>query len=251
MISLRYIRHGNISAYMGADPIFQYGEYVLSNGLFLPSERDLMYFVCDTSELLKGDILKHYQAYKTGLECNVLQIDEARYKEDLPPLGLNWIKLVLQDVLYDPKPKIIYTPNMNQSMQMSENTVNFDNDDVDKAGQDGIMEERENNYKQNPDTGKMEGSYPGSGSVKNESSTPKNVKRTMSFRERKIISSDIATNHPNLKEGETYADQIKNDCYVFTCFGFGKYSFLFKFPIVGNEDYMEYLSNNDEEINII
>ena len=123
-------------------PVITALETALNRGLLLPSERDLMYFVCDTSELLKGDILKRYQAYKTGLECNVLQIDEARYKEDLPPLGLNWIKLGLQDVLYDPKTKTIYTPNMNQSMMMSENTVNFGNDDVDNDSQDDIMEER-------------------------------------------------------------------------------------------------------------
>ena len=135
---------GLVSAVKGAViPVITALETALNRGLLLPSERDLMYFVCDTSELLKGDILKRYQAYKTGLECNVLQIDEARYKEDLPPLGLNWIKLGLQDVLYDPKTKTIYTPNMNQSMQMSENTVNFGNDEVDNAGQDGIMEERE------------------------------------------------------------------------------------------------------------
>lgn len=144
-------------------PVITALETALNRGLLLPSERDLMYFTLDTSELLKGDILKRYQAYKTGLECNVLQIDEARYKEDLPPLGLNWIKLGLQDVLYDPKTKTIYTPNMNQSMQMSENTVNFGNDDVDKGSQGGIMEERENNYKQNTETGKMEGSYPEGG----------------------------------------------------------------------------------------
>lgn len=124
-------------------PVIMAFEAALDRGLLLPSERDLMYFTFDTTELLKGDILKRYQAYKTGLECNVLQIDEARYKEDLPPLGLNWIKLGLQDVLYDPKTKTIYTPNMNQSMQMSENKVNFGNDEVDNSGQSGIMEERE------------------------------------------------------------------------------------------------------------
>lgn len=106
-------------------PVITAFENALDRGLLLPSERDLMYFAFDTNELLKGDVLKRYQAYKTGLECNVLQIDEARYKEDLPPLGLNWIKLGLQDVLYDPKTKVIYTPNMNQSMQMSENPVSF------------------------------------------------------------------------------------------------------------------------------
>ncbi len=123
-------------------PVIMAFEAALDRGLLLPSERDLMYFTFDTTELLKGDILKRYQAYKTGLECNVLQIDEARYKEDLPPLGLNWIKLGLQDVLYDPKTKTIYTPNMNQSMTMSENKVNFGNDEVDNPDEGGIIEER-------------------------------------------------------------------------------------------------------------
>ena len=122
-------------------PVITAFEAALNRGLLLPSERDLMYFTFDTTELLKGDILKRYQAYKTGLECNVLQIDEARYKEDLPPLGLNWIKLGLQDVLYDPKTKTIYTPNMNQSMTMNESRVNFGKN-IDNGKQSGIIEER-------------------------------------------------------------------------------------------------------------
>ena len=124
-------------------PVITAFENALDRGLLLPSERDLMYFAFDTNELLKGDVLKRYQAYKTGLECNVLQIDEARYKEDLTPLGLNWIKLGLQDVLYDPKTKMIYTPNMNQSMQMSENTVSFGEKTVDNGAGDGIIEKRD------------------------------------------------------------------------------------------------------------
>lgn len=32
----------------------------------------------------------------------------------MPKLGLHWIKLGLQDVLYDPKTKTVYTPNTNQ-----------------------------------------------------------------------------------------------------------------------------------------
>ena len=122
-------------------PVITAFEAALNRGLLLPSERDLMYFTFDTTELLKGDILRRYQAYKTGLECNVLQIDEARYKEDLPPLGLNWIKLGLQDVLYDPKTKTIYTPNMNQSMTMNESRVNFGKN-IDNGKQSGIIEER-------------------------------------------------------------------------------------------------------------
>ena len=36
---------------------------------------------------------------------------KVRYKEDMPPLGLNFIKLGLNDVLYDPVSKTFYTPN--------------------------------------------------------------------------------------------------------------------------------------------
>ena len=120
-------------------PVITVFEAALNKGLLLPSERDLKYFSFDTTEMLRGDILKRYQAYKMGLESNVLQIDEVRYKEDLPPLGLNWIKLGLQDVLYDPKTKTIYTPNMNQYMQMGENKLP---ETVDSGAEGGIIDER-------------------------------------------------------------------------------------------------------------
>lgn len=74
-------------------------------------KRQSYYFVLDTTELLKADILSRYQAYSIGLQSNFLQPDEVRYKEDLPPLGLDFIKLGLNDVLYNPKTQKIYTPN--------------------------------------------------------------------------------------------------------------------------------------------
>jgi hypothetical protein len=43
-----------------------------------------------------------------------MQIDEVRYLENLEPLGLNFIKLGLQDVLFNPVTKEVYTPNTNQ-----------------------------------------------------------------------------------------------------------------------------------------
>ena len=41
-------------------------------------------------------------------------------KENMEPLGLEFIKLGLQDVLYDPKTKVVYTPNTNQSNKLEE-----------------------------------------------------------------------------------------------------------------------------------
>ncbi len=81
-----------------------------------------------------------------------MQIDEVRYAEDLEPLGLDWIKLGLNDVLYDPKTKTIYTPNTNQTSVMGESTLQGEPEDA-------IIEPR-GDYIQGSD-GKMQGSRPG------------------------------------------------------------------------------------------
>ena len=78
------------------------------------SEYGVFYFAFDTKEITKGDIKTRFEAYKTALESNLMQIDECRYMEDLEPLGLNFIKLGLQDVLFNPVTKEVYTPNTNQ-----------------------------------------------------------------------------------------------------------------------------------------
>lgn len=93
-------------------------EQAFNEGLLLESEKETMYWACDTSALELGDILKRFQAYKLAIEGNFMQADEIRYKEDMPALGLNWIRLGLQDVLYDHKTKQIYTPNTNSLVKM-------------------------------------------------------------------------------------------------------------------------------------
>jgi len=69
--------------------------------------------------LLKGDIEKRFNAYKTAIEANIMQIDEVRYELDLKPLGFNCIKLGLQDVLLNPETGEIYTPNTNASVNLN------------------------------------------------------------------------------------------------------------------------------------
>lgn len=90
------------------------------------SERGVFYFAFDTKEITKGDIKTRFEAYKTALESNLMQIDECRYMEDLEPLGLNFIKLGLQDVLFNPVTKEVYTPNTNQikNIEGSEDDAN-------------------------------------------------------------------------------------------------------------------------------
>lgn len=109
-------------------PIIYEIQTALNKELLLEVEKGKKYFAIDTSELLKGDILKRYQAYQIGLSQNFLQPDEVRYKEDLKPLNFNYIKLGLQDVLLDPKTGRIYTPNTNSFANFNDKSLQNQND---------------------------------------------------------------------------------------------------------------------------
>lgn len=101
-------------------PIIKAFETELKRDLLLESEKDKYYFAFDTKELMKGDILKRFQAYQIGINTGFMQWDEVRYREDLEPYGLDFIKMGLQDVLYNVKTKEIYTPNTNKTNSMSQ-----------------------------------------------------------------------------------------------------------------------------------
>ncbi len=95
------------------NPILKEFECALNRDLLLETEKESYFFAADTSELTKGDIEKRYRAYELASKNGFLQTDEIRLKENLPPLGLNFVRLGLQDVLFDPKTQQFYMPNMN------------------------------------------------------------------------------------------------------------------------------------------
>lgn len=128
-------------------PIVSAIQTALNKSLLLWAEKSDHYFILDTKELLKGDILKRYQAYQIALHEGFLQVDEVRYEEDREPFNLNWIKLGLQDVLFDTKNHTIYTPNTNQ-------TVKFGEFSIDKQNESGIMETRYNDSQPRDDHGR-------------------------------------------------------------------------------------------------
>ena len=109
-------------------PILTTIECALNRDLLLEKEKKSFYFAFYTKEITKGDIKTRFEAYKTALDANLMQIDECRYMEDLEPLGLNFIKLGLQDVLFNPQTKEIYTPNTNKVTNISDTGgENFEN----------------------------------------------------------------------------------------------------------------------------
>lgn len=96
-------------------------ECALNRDLLLETEKGILYFAADTSELTKGDIEKRFRAYEIAGKNGFMQIDEIRIKENMPPMGLDFVRLGLQDVLYDPKTKQFYTPNMNATGSLNDN----------------------------------------------------------------------------------------------------------------------------------
>ncbi len=105
---------------MGVMPILKTIECALNRELLLEREKSSFYFAFDTKELLKGDIKERFEAYKIAIEANFMSVDEVRYMEDLPALGIDWIKLGLDSVLYNPKTKEIYTPNTDKTNSISD-----------------------------------------------------------------------------------------------------------------------------------
>ena len=93
-------------------PVVETYRAALDRALLTEAEkRQGLFFVPDTTELLKGDMTSRFGAYATALQNNIMSIDEVRYRENLPPLGFNFMRLGLADVLYDPVSGRIITPN--------------------------------------------------------------------------------------------------------------------------------------------
>lgn len=97
------------------NPILKEFECALNRDLLLETEKGIYFFAADTSELTKGDIEKRFKAYETASRNGFLQIDEIRRKENYPPLGMDFVRLGLQDVLFDPETRQFYIPNMNET----------------------------------------------------------------------------------------------------------------------------------------
>ena len=94
-------------------------ETELDNVLLLESEKEQGYYwAFDTKELTRGSMKERYDAYEIAVRNNILQIDEIRREEDYEPLGFNFVKLGLEDVLLNPVTMDVFTPNTGQTKNL-------------------------------------------------------------------------------------------------------------------------------------
>lgn len=97
-------------------PVIKALENALNKYLLLEREKEDMFFAFDTDEALKANAEKRYRIYDMAVKGGIMQVDEVREKENMPKLGLDFIRLGLQDVLYNPETKEIIVPNMAAKM---------------------------------------------------------------------------------------------------------------------------------------
>ena len=94
-------------------------ETALDAVLLLESEKEEGYYwAFDTKELTRGSMKERYEAYEIAVRNNILQLDEIRREEDYEPLGFNFVKLGLQDVLLNPETMDVFTPNTGQTKNL-------------------------------------------------------------------------------------------------------------------------------------
>jgi len=162
-------------------------ETELDNVLLLESEKEQGYYwAFDTKELTRGSLKERYDAYEIAVRNNILQVDEIRREEDYEPLGFNFIKLGLQDVLLNPETMDVFTPNTGQTKNLKTGEERADG-----------MELRE--YIQLPN-GKMNGSTGGNNGGKSGDSSKSGGKSAKKVD--KTEKSDIIDFEKNKKELE-------------------------------------------------
>jgi HK97 family phage portal protein len=110
-------------------PLLEAFEAAVNAVLLQDKEKGKLVFKFDTTSILMADIEKRFKAYDIAVKNGILQIDEIRKVEKYEPMGLDFIKLGLADVLYNPKTKEIYTPNTNAVVTMGEEIKQADGSD--------------------------------------------------------------------------------------------------------------------------
>lgn len=199
-------------------PILDMMETAFDSDLLTEEEKGRFYFAFDTKELTRGDISARFGAYAVALEKGFMQIDEVRALEDLPPTGMEFMKLSQADVLYDPATKRIYTLNSNKWAVFGDGE--FEDVEGEKAPGKDIPEEVRGNGQNciQLDDGHMDGSTPADNSSESSekglTNTPKNGKID-SEESRKLLREAIDSGKVSTKlDKKAQSKHVKNsDAY--------------------------------------
>ena len=101
--------------------------------LLLETEKKDHFFAADIKELVKGDLKARFDAYSTALKAGFMQTDEIRERENMPSLDIPYVKMGLQDALYNPETGAVFTLNTGKGCNIKDamdGKVNFNAEGV-------------------------------------------------------------------------------------------------------------------------
>lgn len=107
-------------------PIVRQFETALNNYMLLESEKGVLKFGIDTSNILRINENERFDMYQKALTSGVMTVDEVRKQEALPVLNLPFVKMSLADVLYNVNTGEIFVPNTNSTMKSDDVATNDD-----------------------------------------------------------------------------------------------------------------------------
>lgn len=92
----------------------------LDRDLLLESEKGAYYFDFDLSEYMKANMKERWSAWASAKKAGLVQVDEFRAAENMAPLGIDYVNIGLQDVLYYPKQQKLVIPNMGKAVNIDD-----------------------------------------------------------------------------------------------------------------------------------
>lgn len=96
----------------------------LDMALLLEKEKEEGYFFdFDLTEFAKANMRDRWAAWANAKKQGLVQIDEFRSSENLPPLGMDYVNIGLNDVLFDTEEKKLIIPNMAQVIDLETMSV--------------------------------------------------------------------------------------------------------------------------------
>lgn len=84
----------------------------LNAALLLETEKAAYYFDFDLTEFSKANMRDRWEAWAVAKDKGLVQVDEFRAAENMAPLGMDYVNMGLNDVLFDVAKKQLIIPNM-------------------------------------------------------------------------------------------------------------------------------------------
>jgi phage portal protein len=99
-------------------------ETMFNRSLLLEKEKKEGYFFkINTDDVLKSTQEERFSALQTGINAGILSLNEARIKENMPPIPDDFIKLSLGSVMYYPDKGTLFVPNMSTTFDATTNKI--------------------------------------------------------------------------------------------------------------------------------